>query len=334
MRITLVTPAAPGSRAGNRATATRWAAFLRELGHRVRMVHSNQGAAAAAYPADALVALHAWRSAETIEAAAERHPGRPLVVALTGTDIYRFQHSHPDTTLASMARAHALIGLHDRVADDIPARFADRLYTVRQSAKRLPSSYGAPPRSVLRVLVAGHLRDEKDSLRAAYAARGLPAASRIQVVNVGGAHNEEWTAAARLEAANNPRFEWRGEVAHWQVRRLMASAHAMVMSSVMEGGANVISEACVAGLPIIASDIPGNRGLLGDEYPAYYPAADTAALRELLQRAEQAPAFLADLRERCRALAPHFTPAAEREGLDRALQAACAVASPHFSPES
>lgn len=325
MNITLVTPAAPRSRAGNRATATRWAAFLRELGHRVRVVHSDEGAAAAAYPADALIALHAWRSAAAIEAAADQHPRRPLIVVLTGTDIYRFQHSHPQATLAGMGRAHALIGLHDRVAADIPARFADRLYTVRQSAQPLPSSYGGPPRSLLRILVAGHLRDEKDSLRAAYAARALPATSRVRVVNVGRAHNEEWAAAARSEAADNPRFVWRGEVAHWQVRRLMAASHAMVMSSVMEGGANVVSEACVAGLPIIASDIPGNRGLLGDDYPAYYPASDTAALRALLQRAEQEPAFLGRLREHCHALAPGFTPAAERDALERALQAACAA---------
>lgn len=325
MRITLVTPAAPRSRAGNRATATRWAGFLRELGHRVRVVHSDEGATAAARPADALIALHAWRSAAAIEAAAEQHPRRPLVVALTGTDIYRFQHSHPQTTLAGMDRAHALIGLHDRVADDIPARFAERLYTVRQSAQPLAASYGGPPRSIFRILVAGHLRDEKDSLRAAYAARDLPEASRIRVINVGRAHNAEWAAAARAEAADNPRFDWRGEVAHWQVRRLMSASHAMVMSSVMEGGANVVSEACVAGLPILASDIPGNRGLFGDAYPAYYPAADTEALRELLQRAEREPAFLERLRRQCRALAPGFTPAAERDGLDRALQAACAA---------
>ena len=322
MRITLITPAAPRSRAGNRATATRWAGLLRALGHRVTVATSDQGAAAARRDADALIALHAWRSADAIRAAAAHAPQRPLVVALTGTDIYRFQYSHPDVTLQSMDRAHALIGLHARVAGDIPARFAERLHTVYQSARPLPPSYPGPPARTFRVLVAGHLRAEKDPLRAALAARDLPDASTVRVVNVGRAYDPSWAEAARAEAAANPRFRWQGEVSHGRVRRLMAASHVMVMSSVMEGGANVVSEACVAGLPVIASDIPGNRGLLGDDYPACYPAGDTAALGALLQRAEGEPAFLADIRGRCRALARCFTPEGERDGLARALAAA------------
>lgn len=114
MRITLVTPASPRSRAGNRATATRWAAMLRQAGHRVSVVTSDAGRAGAERGTDLLLALHAWRSAEAISAARAHAPDRPLVVALTGTDIYRFQHSDPDTTIGSMAAADALIGLHGR----------------------------------------------------------------------------------------------------------------------------------------------------------------------------------------------------------------------------
>ncbi len=318
MTITLVTPAAPKSRAGNRATAARWAGLLRAPGHRVRIVISDANPAAY-LRGEAVVALHAWRSADAIRTVAEERPACPLIVVLTGTDIYRFQYSHPETVHTSLASAHTLVGLHDRAAGDIPARFRHKLMTVRQSALPLPASYPGPPRRCFRVLVAGHLRNEKDSLRAARAAAGLPSDSRIQVVNVGKAHDEDWAAAARDEARRNDRFEWLGEVAHWRVRRLMAAAHVMVMSSVMEGGANVVSEACVAGLPVIASNIPGNRGLLGDDYPAYYPPGDTAALRALLRRAEREPAWLAGLRDVCARLAPRFTPSAEQAGLARAL---------------
>ena len=319
MKILLITPAAPHSRAGNRATATRWAGLLREIGHRVTIASSDAGAAAVRQPADAVIALHAWRSAEAIAAASEHAPGRTLALALTGTDIYRFQYSAPDITVASMERAHVLIGLHARVADAIPPRLHDRLHTVYQSAHPLPPSYPGPPTRRLRVLVAGHLRAEKDPLRAPFAARELPTDSRVEVVHVGRAHDASWAEAARAELAANPRFSWRGEVSHGHVRRLMAASHLMVISSVMEGGANVVSEACVAGLPVIASDIPGNRGLLGDDHPAYYPPEDTAALRDLLARAEADPTFLADLRARSAALAPCFTPERERAALARAL---------------
>lgn len=316
MNIILNTPAGPQSRAGNRATATRWARFLRALGHNVRVARDDRGQSA-----DVMIALHAWRSAEPIQAFAERYPNKPLIVVLTGTDIYRFQYEAPETTLASMACGHALIGLHNRVAEDIPDRFRRRVHTVYQSAHPLPPSYPGPRKDRLDICVAGHLREEKDSLRAAYASRNLAAQSRIRIVQAGQAHSEDWADAARAEAARNPRYQWLGEIPHWQVRRLMARSHAMVMSSVMEGGANAVSEACVAGLPVIASDIPGNRGLLGDEHEAYYPPRDTDALAELLRRAESEPDFIERLRTNGLGQAELFKPEAERDALARVLSA-------------
>jgi putative glycosyltransferase (TIGR04348 family) len=314
MKITLITPAAPRSRGGNRATATRWARFLRGLGHRVAVAVDYDG-----HATDLMIALHAWRSAESIRRFAAAHPASPLVVVLTGTDIYRFQHAEPEQTLASMVQAHLLVGLHERVRDDIPARFAGKLRTVFQSAAPLARRV-APRASVFEVCVVGHLRDEKDPLRAALAVRELPNGSRLRVVHVGRAHDAGWEAAARAEMAVNPRYRWRGEVPRGEVRRLMGRARLMVISSRMEGGANVVSEACVAGLPVIASDIPGNRGLLGDDYPGYYPPGDTAGLRARLLQAEQEPAFLAALGEACRARAALFRAEAEAAALQRLVE--------------
>jgi len=319
MKIGLVTPAAPGSLAGNRATATRWARRLRAAGHRVRVLERWTGGDSAF---DVLLALHAWRSASSIAAFAERYPHRPRVVVLTGTDIYRFQHTDPAVTEASLSHAHALIGLHDHVNRDIPHRFHSILHTVHQSASPLPASYRGPVTDRFEMCVVGHLREEKDSLRAAFAARELPSDSRICVIQAGRAHTLAWAEAAQTEADANPRYRWVGEVSQGAIRRLYARSRAMVMSSVMEGGANVVSEACVAGLPVLASQIPGNTGLLGDDYPGLYPAQDTAALRALMSRTEQDPAFLADLAACCRALAPRFTPAAEQAALCRAIDAA------------
>lgn len=319
MKIGLVTPAAPRSRAGNRATATRWARRLRAAGHRVRVLEQWTTGEA---EFDALLALHAWRSAASIAAFAARYPDRPLIVALTGTDIYRFQQSDPEVTRGSLARAHALIGLHDHVSRDIPERFHPLLHTVHQSAAPLPPSYRGPVADRFELCVVGHLREEKDSLRAARAARDLPADSRIRIVQAGRAHTPDWAEAARAEAEANPRYRWVGEVGQGAIRRLYARSRAMVMSSVMEGGANVVSEACVAGLPVLASDIPGNTGLLGDDYPGLYPAQDTDALRALMIRTERDAAFLADLQAHCRALAPRFTPEAEQAALCRAMDAA------------
>lgn len=320
MKIRLITPAGRESRAGNRATATRWARFLRQLGHRVEISVDYAGE-----PADLMLALHAWRSAGAIQLFRQRYPQRPLIVALTGTDIYQFQFSEPEPTLGSMELADALIGLHKRVADDIPAAYRGKLHLVLQSAlaarERLP-----PIQSRFDVCVVGHLREEKDSLRAAYAVRDLPEASRLHVIQVGKAHTPAWAQVASAEMALNHRYIWLGEVTPGRVRRLMAQARLMVMSSVMEGGANVVSEACVAGLPVIASAIAGNRGLLGDDYPGYYPARDTHALQRLLLKAETDPAFLATLRRHCQARAPLFTPEAEKSALAAVIQSVTASA--------
>ncbi len=320
MRIHLITPAKPGSRAGNRATAVRWARHLRALGHRVTIATDYGGEAA-----DAMIALHAWRSADAIARFAKDYPDRPLIVALTGTDIHRFQFSHPVPTRRSMALADGLITLHDQVAAHIPARFRNKISVVHQSA-RPPARRRASSASRFDVCVIGHLRAEKDPLRAAHAARRLPASSRARVTQLGQAIGPEWARAAKAEAARNPRYRWLGEVSPARVRETMRTSHVMVISSVMEGGANVVSEAAVAGLPVIASRIPGNVGLLGRDYPGYFPVGNTRALARLLRRAEEKPDFLARLGRAVATRAKLFRAPRERRMLKTALGRAVAAA--------
>lgn len=315
MNIGLVTPAARRSRSGNRATADRWQRLLRELGHEVSVATDHDGG-----DVDLLLAVHAWRSAGAIRRFAQAHPNRPLVVLLAGTDIYRFQHEDPEPTLASMRDAHALIGLHEQAAADIPAEFRDKVDVVLQSAE--PVERRPPLKTRFEVCVIGHLRDEKDSLRTAYAVRDLPEDSRIAVTQLGRAHTDEWARRAEAETVSNPRYRWWGERSRATVRRIMARSRVMVMSSRMEGGANAVSEACVAGLPVIASRIPGNVGLLGDDYPGYFPVEDTAALRKLLLRAESDPEWLERLRRHCKQRARLFTPERESRALARIIDRA------------
>lgn len=315
MKISLVTPAGKQSRAGNRTTAVRWCRIFRELGHRVRVAVEDDGDGA-----DMMVAIHAWRSAASIRNFATTYPDRPLVVLLAGTDIYSFQKSHPDETLASMERATALVCLHDLVHRAIPRKFGDKLRVIHQSAIPLHQPR-APSRRYFEVCVIGHLREEKDSLRAAFAARLVPETSGLRVVQLGSAHHDGWARDAAAEMASNPRYVWRGEVPGWGVRRQFARSHAMVISSVMEGGANAVSEAIVAGVPVLASAIDGNVGLLGADYAGYYPAQDTEELAALLRRAETDAAFLRRLQAQCQQRRNLFTPAREKAAWRKLLAA-------------
>ena len=313
MKMALVTPAPPRSLSGNRTTAKRWSKLLRGAGHKVDILE-QWSVKDRSY--DLMIALHAWRSANSIAAFSERFPDRALIVVLTGTDIYHFQHTHPQDTRMSLSRASALIGLHAHVHRNIPSEFRTILHTIYQSALPLPASYIRPstPRDYT-LCVVGHLRKEKDSLRAAEAAHLLPQDSRIRIVQAGCAHSSDWALAAQAQMSKNGRYVWLGEVSQAAIRRLYARSQAMVISSKMEGGANVVSEACVAGLPVIASDIPGNTGLLGQDYPGLFPPGDSLALAAMMARFESDLAFQTVLSERCQALVPRYTPEAEKTAL-------------------
>jgi putative glycosyltransferase (TIGR04348 family) len=285
--------------------ASRWGRILRHLGHRVRIAADYDGR-----PADLMVAVHAWRSAAAIEQFKAAFPKRPVVLQLSGTDIYGHINTDAVQTLRSMTLADRLVALNDLAGRVVPKRFHPRLRVIYQSAVRLPHSRRPSARGVV-VSVIGHLRDVKDPLRAAEAARQLPAERRVRIEQVGRAYTPQWAERARAEMKANPRYHWRGEVPAGAVRRLLARSHCMVISSLSEGGANVISEAVVAGVPILASRMDGNVGLLGTDYPGYFPVGDTEALAHLLQKLEGNPRFVARLRKALVRRAPLFRPARE-----------------------
>ncbi|TDY00952.1 selenoneine biosynthesis selenosugar synthase SenB [Thiohalophilus thiocyanatoxydans] len=307
MRIILVTPAPPKSRAGNRATAARWAAILTSFGHRVEITTGFSG-----QNADLMIALHAWRSASSIQQFAEAFPRRPLIVAITGTDAYRFIHTHPDITLQSIRLASHLVGLHDLISNTLPPDARHKMHVIYQSAR--PIAKRQPYKRYFHISVMGHLREEKDPLRPALAARHLPDSSRIKVHQYGKAHSDEWAKLARMEMEANPRYTWHDEIAHHRIRQIYQRTNLLVLPSRMEGGANVISEAVVAGIPVIASDIEGSLGLLGEDYPGYYPVENEQALADLMLKAETDNSFHEKLEQACIAKQPLFTPENESRG--------------------
>jgi putative glycosyltransferase (TIGR04348 family) len=279
--------------------------ILRELGHEVRVADAYDGS-----PTDLMVALHAWRSAESIRRFHALYPDRPLIVALSGTDIYEYIARDPAPVLHSLACADRILALQDLVRRRVPMRFRSKLRVLHQSAP--PLSPGRKSTRSFDVAVIGHLRHVKDPMRAALAARRLPASSRMRIVHYGAAENPRWAAAAKAEMARNPRYVWGGDRPRAEVRRLLGRARVMVLSSRSEGGANVISEAVAAKVPILASRIDGSVGLLGRDYPGYFPVGDTVALARLLHRVESEPRYLSRLQHAIARRAPLFRPAREK----------------------
>ncbi|HUW29874.1 MAG TPA: selenoneine biosynthesis selenosugar synthase SenB [Sulfuriferula sp.] len=312
MKIALITPAQPGSRLGNRHTALRWAAMLRQRGHQVSLeVNWNDR------PADLMLALHARRSADSIARFAAAYPQRPLVLALTGTDIYRDIHSDADAQ-RSLALATRIVVLQDKALDELAPEHQAKTRVVYQSA---PSQPRRPPlRHSFEVCVVGHLRPEKDPFRTVQALQLLPSDSHIRITQIGKALDQAMAAEAQHWMRVEPRYRWLGERPHGEALRYLARVPLMVISSKMEGGANVICEAIAAGTPVIASAIPGNIGMLGADYGGYYPPGDETELATLLHRAVRDPHWLALLGEQCAVRKPLFAPAAEAATLAAVIE--------------
>src|SRR5688572_19761411 len=303
MKISLVTPAGPGTRNGNRHTALRWAAFLRAAGHRVAVSTEDMHGRA-----DLMLALHARRSHASIKSFPVKER---LVVALTGTDIYRDIRTSAEAR-ESLELAQHLIVLQPKAIEELPARHRRKVHVVVQSsATRLRHD---PVKGRFRICVIGHLREEKDPLRTLASLNFLKDPD-LEVVHLGALLDP------RLEPKiADPRYRWLGGVPHARALRWLASSHAMVISSRMEGGANVVCEAIRIGVPVLASRVSGNVGLLGERYPGYFALGDERALARLITRAATDARFYRSLRAYIRKLRPMVAPRAEARALLAALR--------------
>lgn len=316
-RIHIVTPAPPGSLHGNRVTALRWQRHLRALGYRVSVGGSWSGE-----PARLLVALHAMRSHEAIRDFRRAHPERPVVLILTGTDLYRDLPAGGAPrmqVLESMQAADRLVLLQDEAIEELPAGLRAKAVTIHQSVPPV-HRLSTPSRSFL-VTVIGHLRDEKDPMCTVRAMERLPANASLRVVHLGEAMDERYRREAQDAMSRDRRYSWLGRRSHGQTLRWLARSHLMVISSRMEGGAHVVSEAIAAGVPVLASDIPGNRGLLGAAYPGLFPVGGDAALAALLDHAMAAPDFMALLAAAVDQRRALVSPGTERERIGQLMGA-------------
>ncbi len=315
-----MTPALADANNGNWRTAHRWARMLAEA-YRVRLAPAWDGGREAL-----MIALHARRSAASVAAWRAQAGGRPLVLVLTGTDLYR--DLGVDTAAqAALWQADRLVVLNELGARALPPALRARARVVLQSC---------PSRSPLhktgrhlRALMVGHLRAVKSPETYFAAARRLAPRRDILLDHIGAALEPHYVEAATALMAECPHYRWLGARPYLATRARIQAAHVLVHPSVLEGGAHVVIEAIASGTPVLASGIDGNVGLLGADYPGYFEAGDAEALATRLQRLRDDPSMLARLRDRCAARAPRFDPGHERAALRSLLHELLEQAAPH-----
>jgi len=306
--IVIVTPALADANNGNWQTAHRWARMLQPA-YRVRLAAQWMGGDEAL-----MIALHARRSAVSVAAWRDAQPHRPLLLTLTGTDLYRDIETDASAQ-RSLALADTLVVLNELGAQRLPAAWRPKCAVVLQSCaarRTLPKT----PRH-LRALMVGHLRDEKDPRTYFRAAQRLAGRHDILLDHVGGALDPALGAEAGALAAAQSNYRWLKAVPHSAACRRIQAAHVLVHASRMEGGAHVVIEAIRSGTPVLASRIDGNVGLLGADYGGLFDVGDDAALATLLARARDDPDMLPALQRQTASRAALFAPEAERAALHR-----------------
>lgn len=315
-----MTPALAQANNGNWQTAHRWAGLLRPA-YRVRLAEHWSGGEDAL-----LIALHARRSAASIAAWRAARPARPVLLVLTGTDLYRDIACDVSAQL-SLAHADALVVLNELGPRQLPASLRHKAHVVLQScAARQPLPHTTRH---LRAVMVGHLRDEKDPRTYWRAARRLAGRADIRMDHIGAALDPVLGQEAAALAAAQPTFRWLGGMAHAAVRRRIQAAHVLVHASRMEGGAHVVIEAIRSGTPVLASRIDGNVGLLGEGYEGLFEPGDDAGLAALLARARDDADMLPRLTAQLAPRAALFAPEAERATLRRLVGALLAS---HLKP--
>ena len=296
-RLIIISPAPPRSTLGNSVTADRYARIFRALGWNVRILGSYAGE-----PADILVGLHARKSARSVLAFRSRHPKGSIILVLTGTDLYRDIVRSRQAQRALRA-ADRLVTLQPNGIGHLPRSMRGKAVAIMQSAQPGTPRPATRPRHFT-VCVLGHLRPEKDPMRAAYAVRELPPEMPVRVLHAGKILGAPYGRAVRSEELRNPHYHYLGELSRAEARQLLRRSQLLVQSSRLEGGANAISEAVACGVPIIASRVSGNVGMLGRSYPGLYPVGDTHALARLIHRAVTARDFYEKLVRSCAKLKP------------------------------
>jgi putative glycosyltransferase (TIGR04348 family) len=295
-------------RNGNVVTSERWRVFFETLGHRVESFSACSDG-----HCDLLVVFNAYKNRQALRDARKNGTAGRIVICLTGTDLYQ-DLQHDPSARDVLYLADQLVVLQPMGIFALPADLRERTMVILQSAVA-PMIEIPRELATFDVCCIAHLRAVKDPLLAARAARLLPADSRIRVLLVGKALSSEYERAAVQEAEENPRFHWFGEQSGERTAEILLGSRLLVMSSLFEGGANVVSEAIVSGIPVIGTDIPCMQGLLGDDYPGLFPVGDSHRLAELLYRAEMDCRFYNELAERCRQESYKFDPVHERESL-------------------
>ena len=264
--------------------------------------------------ADAQISLHALKTAAASAYFAKHRSGR-LFIRLTGTDINGGFTKNPALSQRTIDLADKLVVTHPACLPQIPDHWRSKTVVIYPSVTMPELATISNPTSPLFTCI-GHLRPVKDPHLLYAAIQKIPQA-KLMAASIGNAYDTTDGQQARLNTRQDTRYHWHTDCDRGTALAWMKASLATINSSISEGGANTVMEAIQLRVPVLATDIPGNRGFLGDDYDGYFETGQSDQLADLMRRCLEAPEFVERLKIQLDRQRPLFSAQRESEQLSK-----------------
>lgn len=264
MKVCVASPYPLSDLKGNSVTTARIVTVLNEAGIEARGSHGYDGE-----PTDILITLHAIKGAPALFDFKKRKPKGKVVILLTGTDIYQGLPKGSKMGEDALREADRIVVRQEAAILRLPEQVRAKTVVIRSSLDPIAVK-PSPSQSRFIISVVGHLRPVKRPFLTIETLAQHPEWSDVEVWQIGQALDEEMRKTAEFWAEEDGRYRWFGGVPRMESLALCCKSSLTINSSILEGGANAVLEAMTMGVPVLASRIEGNVGLLGNDYPGYF----------------------------------------------------------------
>ncbi|MDB4397439.1 glycosyltransferase, partial [Akkermansiaceae bacterium] len=276
MKVCVASPYPLSELKGNSVTTDRIVAMLNEGGVEARGSHGNDGE-----PADILITLHAIKGAPAVFDFKKKTPNGRVIILLTGTDIYQGLAEVSQIGGDALQVADRIVVPQEAAIRKLPEKVRGKTVVIRPSLDPIAVK-ATPSQSPFVISVVGHLRPVKRPFLTIETLAQHPEWSDLEVWQIGQALDAEMRKTAEFWMEEDKRYRWCGGLPREESLALCAKSSLTINSSILEGGANAVLEAMTMGVPVLASRIEGNVGLLGDDYPGYFEDGEIAKALEAI----------------------------------------------------
>ncbi len=304
MRVAIVTPHFLPAVRGNAVTVQRIASGLRDRGLDVTVISLDAvpdpaavGARLRALRPDVVHGFHAYHTGPLVAEAAGAL-GVPAIITITGTDVNHdlFDPARRPAVAQALELAQAIVVFHEAIGEKLGRELPHvrgKIRVIEQSVQceeeqfDLRARIGAGPEAFLFFLPAG-IRPVKNVLYAVRPLEHLRARHpALRLVIAGPILEAGEGERLRAAAASRPWVHHLGPLSHGEICASLETVQVVLNTSVSEGGmSNAILEAMSKSVPVLASDIEGNRTIIADGVDGFLFASEEefAAKAEALVR--------------------------------------------------